>query len=110
VLDGLVFIIGAGDSHRHVLRFDPGSEQWSTLAASSSPRICSVSYVIGGCLYAAGGDNRYSSVERHDAKSNTWTVVDLSSDRSWFGAVTIGSAQEQDILDSLIANALSRQP
>jgi hypothetical protein len=69
------------------------------------------SFVVGGCLYAAGGNGGSESIERYDAASNTWTAVaDMLEGRRWFSAVTIGSAgpaEEQDLFDSLIAKASS---
>jgi hypothetical protein len=70
--------------------------------------------VLGGCLYAAGGDVDGSNVERYDVVSDTWTkVADMLEGRDHFCAVTIGSAGpavEQDLFDSLIAKASNRCP
>jgi hypothetical protein len=110
VLDGLVYIVGArGINHgRGVLRFDPASAVWSTPASTLACREDGASFVVGGCLYAAGGSQ---SVERYDTASNTWTAVaNMLDGRLLFGAVTIGSsgpAEEQDLFDSLIAKASS---
>jgi N-acetylneuraminic acid mutarotase len=108
VLDGLVYIVGVGDSRREVLRFDPVSGAWSTLAPTANRRDDGSSFVVGGYLYAAGGGGD-SSVERYDVASNTWIAMANMLQR-WHscGAVTIGSAgpaEEQDLFDSLIAEA-----
>jgi transcription termination factor Rho len=70
--------------------------------------------VLGGCLYAAGGQLDALSVERYDTTTNTWTAVeDMLDERRSFGAVTIGSpgpAEEQDLFDSLIAKVPSERP
>jgi hypothetical protein len=113
VLNGLVYIVGAGDvsDNSNVLRFDPVSESWSTLAPTLLDRRRGCSFVLSGSLYAAGGedDELTSSVERYDAASNTWTIVgNMLEGRRYFNAITIGSAgtaEEQDLFDALIAKA-----
>jgi hypothetical protein len=115
VLYGLVYIVGAGDNS-NLLCFDPVSESWSTLAPTLLDRRRGCSFVLGGCLYTSGGGlprESYSSVERHDAASNTWAIVgNMLEGRRYFNAVTIGSAgptEEQDLFDALIAKA-SKHP
>jgi tetrahydromethanopterin S-methyltransferase subunit D len=111
VLDGdLVYIVGAGINGKGVLRFDTASGVWSTLGAISNNKHRSATFVVGGCLYVAGGGvNPCSSVERYDVATDTWTAVaDMLEGRANFRAVTIGSggsAEEQDLFDSLIAKA-----
>jgi hypothetical protein len=113
VLDGLVYITGAGRSGCEVLRFDPASGLWANLASTSSNRKRGASFVLSGLLYSAGGSTDSSSaVERYDVASNTWVVVpNMLEGRTYFGAVTIGSAapaEEQDLFDSLIVKASIR--
>jgi hypothetical protein len=112
-MNGLVYIVGAGDNYREVIRFDPASGACSMLAPTSTSREDSASFVVGGCLYAAGGDGGSESVERYDVASNTWeAVADMLGGRQWPGAVTIGSAgpaEEQDLFDLLIAKTSSGQ-
>jgi N-acetylneuraminic acid mutarotase len=122
VLGGLIYIVGAGHRGCEVLRFDPVSGAWSTLATTSIRRY-GVSFVVGGQLCAAGGpgdsggwprDNMNKSMERYDVASNTWAAVaNMHDGREVFGAVTIrsaGSVEEQDLFDSLIAKASSGRP
>ena len=82
----------------------------STLVPTSFFSIFGVSFVVAGCLYAAGGDGQRASVERYDAATNTWTAVaDMLEGRHFFSGVTIGSegpAEDQDLFDSLITKAL----
>jgi kelch-like protein 17 (actinfilin)/kelch-like protein 20 len=97
VLGGLVYIIGAGKDGNEVLCFDPDLDVWSTKVASTLfNRSFGMSFVLGGCLYAAGGLDfgaNSSSVERYDVASDTWTAVgDMSKARHFFGAVAIGCA------------------
>jgi N-acetylneuraminic acid mutarotase len=117
VLDGLIYIVGAGDlsDNSNLLRFDPVSESWSTLAPTSRDREEGCSFVLGGNLYATGGGSgreSYSSVERYDTASNTWIVVgNMLESRRHVSAVTIGSegpTEEQDLFDALIAKASKR--
>jgi hypothetical protein len=109
VLDGdQVYIVGAGDDGKGVLRFDTASGVWSTLGATSDSRRRSATFVAGGCLYmAGGGDDSSSSVERYDVVADTWTAVaNMLEGRLNSCAVTIGSAdsaEDQDLFDSLIA-------
>jgi hypothetical protein len=115
VLNGLVYIVGAGESCREVLRFDPVLGVWSTLVPTVSRRNYGSSFVVGGCLYAAGGDCDQSSVERYDVTSNTWTTMTgMLEGRSAFAVATIfgsvGPIEEQDLFDSLIAKALNGRP
>jgi N-acetylneuraminic acid mutarotase len=114
VLGGLVYIVGIGVNCCEVLRFDPALDAWSTLAPTSSNRKYGVSFVVGGRLYVAGGSGRFNlSVERYHMASNTWTIMsNMHELRGFFGAVTIGSVgsvEQEDIFDSLIAKA-SRGP
>jgi N-acetylneuraminic acid mutarotase len=115
VVGGLVYIVGFGVSGCDVdlLRFDPVSGAWSMLAQTSIGRKYGASFVLGGFMYAVGGDEG-AGVERYDVASNTWAAVaDMLEGRSFFGAVTIRSAeptQEQDLFDSLIAKASCRRP
>ena len=115
VLNGLIYIVGAGIGHQGVFRFDPASDAWSTLAPTIYDRLYGASFVLAGSLFAAGGDNAdaSASVERYDVVTNTWTdVADMLEGRSNFCAVTIGSAspaEEENLFDTLIAKAFSRQ-
>jgi N-acetylneuraminic acid mutarotase len=111
-LDGLVYLVGAGATKREVLSFDPVSAEWRTLARTLRSRAAgSASFVMRGCLYVAGGSPFLSSVDRYDKATDTWTAVaDMLEGRAYFRAVTIrstGPAEEQDLFDSLIAQASS---
>jgi hypothetical protein len=112
VLDAQVYIVGAGMNGRDVLRFDPVSAAWSTQAPTKDSRKEGASFVLDGCLFAAGGP--VSSVERYDVASNTWlAVATMLEGRRNCGAVAIGStgpAEEQDLFDSLIDKASRECP
>jgi hypothetical protein len=110
VLNGdQVYIVGAGDYGKGVLRFDTTSGLWSTLAATSNSKRGVPSFVLGGCLYGAGGIGHPSSMERYDVATDTWTAVsNMLVNRFDCCAVTIGSAdsaEDQDLFDLLIAKA-----
>jgi N-acetylneuraminic acid mutarotase len=115
VLDGnLVYIVGAGEDGKGVLRFNTASGMWSTLGATSNNKRFSATFVVGGSLYAAGGwGNSSSSVERYDVATDMWTAVaDMLEGRCDYRAVTCGSAdpaEGQDLFDSLITKATSKR-
>ena len=115
VLDGLVYIVGAGRDNIHTHRFDPVLGAWSTLAPTLNSHWLGFSFVAGGCLYVAGGGRGCrSSAERYDEATDTWAAVaDMLEGRVYCSAVTIGSsgpAEEQDLFDSLIAKSLKGRP
>jgi hypothetical protein len=101
VLDGyVIYIVGAGNYGQNVLRFDTASGVWSTLGATSDTKRRSATFVLGGCLYVASGEDRSSSVHGSIRRSHRHML----EKRFNFGAVIIGSAQ--DLFDSLIAKAV----
>jgi hypothetical protein len=108
VPDGQVYLLGAGANGHAVLRFDPASEAWTTLAPSLASPHNGTSFVLGAFLYAVegGGDAR---VERCDPVTDTWSAVTDMLESWWrCEAATIGSAGpavEQDFFDALIAKA-----
>jgi hypothetical protein len=110
-LNGLIYIVGAGEMGIKLLCFDPASGVWSVLAQLLQLRYHAGSFVLGGYLYAAGGEVNGQKVGRYDVAADTWTeVADMLEGRMFFGAVSIGSAgstEEQDLFDSLIAKALN---
>jgi hypothetical protein len=106
VLDGMIYIVGAGASGKGVLR---SSDVYTTLTPTLTGRRTGCSFVLAGCLYAAGGSRSPSSVERYDVASNTWTsVADMLQAHVYPCAVTTGPAEEQDLFDSLITKASKR--
>jgi hypothetical protein len=109
VIDGLIYIVGAGDHGHAVLRFDPASGAWGSIAPTLHNRGYGKAFVLGGCMYAAGGSPSGSSTERYDIVTNTWIAqAGMLEGRSHFEAVTIGSvgpAEEEDLFDSLIVKA-----
>jgi N-acetylneuraminic acid mutarotase len=110
VIDGQIYIIGAGDDSRGFLRFAPVTGAWSTLASTLHRRFHAASFVLGGCLYAAGGIGSSSAVERYDVAADTWTAVaNMLKGRHSFGAVAIrptGPTEEQNLFDSLITKSI----
>jgi N-acetylneuraminic acid mutarotase len=109
VLDGLVYLVSAGSACNKLYRFDPASNVWTTLA-SLGRLDDAASFILGGCLYAAGGINNRTNVKRYDAVADTWTpVLDMLQGRVCFGAVTIGCTgpfeEEQNLFDALLKKA-----
>lgn len=114
VLDGMVYILGS-EAHQFVMRFDPATELWSTLASNLNNRRYRSLFVIRGCLHVAPpGVDSTLSVECYDMVSDTWTALARMLDgRSSLRAVTIGytgPVEEQDLFDALITKASSRCP
>jgi hypothetical protein len=111
-LGGMIYIVGAGYDPRGLLRYDPALGVWSTLAPLIQGCYHGASFVLAGCLYVAGGDGTETHVQRYDVTADAWTeVADMLLGRSHFRAVTIGAvgaAEEQDLFDSLIAQAARR--
>jgi N-acetylneuraminic acid mutarotase len=106
VLGGLVYIVG---DEKDVLRFDQVAKTWSTLTYTSHVRSGGVCFAVGGCLYATGGRENITEVERYDVTSNTWVnVANMLEARRYFGAVTNGLAEEQDLFDVLIIKSSGR--
>jgi hypothetical protein len=111
VLSGGIYVTGG---IRELMRFDPATDTWCTLEPLPMDMKAGASFVLDGILYASGGGNRNSNVKRYDVTNDTWTAVaDMLHGRKFFGAVTIGSAgsaEEQDLFESLIAKASARRP
>jgi hypothetical protein len=113
-IGGQVYITGAGEGWREVLRFDIATSAWSNLASTSMSSRFGVSFVLADCLHATGGRDarRCASVEHYDATNNTWTpVANMLEGRRFFRAVCIeseSSTEEQDLFDSLIARAFTQ--
>jgi hypothetical protein len=91
-LGGLIYLVDTGEHNGGHVRYDPASGVWSTLARLRHRCRNGTSFVIGGCLYAAGGKSNESTVQCYDITANTWTeVADMLEGRAHFGAVTIRS-------------------
>ncbi|XP_042637750.1 kelch-like protein 20 [Orycteropus afer afer] len=75
------------------LRYDPKTNQWSSDVAPTSTCRTSVGVaVLGGFLYAVGGQDGVSClniVERYDPKENKWTRVASMSTRRLGVAVAV---------------------
>jgi hypothetical protein len=85
-------VVGVGDTVREFMSYDPVSEVWSNLASLTHKCYHGAFFVLGGFLYAAGGEDSESKVQRYDVTTNTWTeFADMLEGRSHIGAVTIGS-------------------
>jgi N-acetylneuraminic acid mutarotase len=111
-LNGLIYIVGVGGSGADVLCFDPASGDWERKAPTLHNRRYATCFVLGGSLYAAGGIALGSSMERYDVAANEWTLLaSMQEGRHSCCAVTIGSVgtpEEEDLFDSLIAKASNR--
>jgi hypothetical protein len=113
-IDGLLYIVGVdSDDCTALLRYDPVSEVWSMLSSLPNGCIFGDSFVLDGCLYAAGGDDEQSKLQRYDVATDVWTeLADMPEKRQKFGAITIGNAGSnvaENLFDSLIAKANLRE-
>jgi hypothetical protein len=110
VIEGLMYITGAGDSGRDLLRLDPVSGVCTTLTSTRHRRSHAASFVFDGYLYVAGGTTSHRTIERYDTTSNAWTSVRrMREGRQSFSVVTIGpieGTEEQNLFDSLITKAI----
>jgi hypothetical protein len=118
VLDGVIYTMGLGCLGKDVLRYEPASEIWSTLANTLECPCETTSFILGGCLNAVGGsvhqnDDTPFTVERYDTTTDTWTeAANMLKRRSSFCAITIGSTgptKEEDLLDLLIEKVICEQ-
>lgn len=80
--------------------YDPHTNKWTSCASMANCRGGVGVGVANGCLYALGGYDatakgsnacRYSSVERYDPKTDTWTMVaPMSLARDAIGVCLLG--------------------
>jgi hypothetical protein len=111
-LDGRVYIMNAGVSWHATLCFDVASGVRSTLAPTTFHGMIAT-FILSGCLYVVETREVGSCMERYDVATDTWTAIaDLLQGRRSFGAIgieSVGAAEEQDLFDSLIAEACIRR-
>lgn len=84
VLSGTIFVIGGRDiweALNSVECYVPGVNMWVPVSAMIERRSTAQAGVANNILYVYGGWNDNSSVlntlEKYDAKENTWTLVIL---------------------------------
>jgi hypothetical protein len=76
IIDGLIHLSVIGTSRgKRVLQFDPVSLKWTKFAPIFITRNGGSSFALGGSLFAVGGKEEPSSVERYDAATSAWTMV-----------------------------------
>jgi hypothetical protein len=110
-LDGLIYVVGVGDIFSGLICYDPTSEVWSILASLTYGCTQGLSYILGGCLYAAGGHGSESKVQRYNVTTNAWTeVANMLEGRTHFGAVAIGYIiVTSSVTPRSYSNAVKRQ-
>jgi N-acetylneuraminic acid mutarotase len=54
-------------------RFNPGTNQWATLANPVSGHVHGMAAVMGGKFYVVGGEDQANLLEVYDAGTNKWT-------------------------------------
>jgi hypothetical protein len=104
----LIYVVGYSSSTKRVLRFNPSMGTWSTVVPTLENHWRGTTFVLEGCLYAAGGVSNMASVERYDEASDTWSAVaNMLHGRRFFGAVVITNPSEDvNLFDSLISESL----
>jgi hypothetical protein len=101
ILGGLVYVV----ANIGVLRFNPASGEWKTLAPTLIGHAEGCSFVANGCLFAAGGED--FSMERYDVATNVWTAMTEALFPRWYSfcAVAMRLGEEENLFDALITNA-----
>ena len=97
-----------------MVRLDPASGSWHTVASMSTPRSYLSAFILGGHIYAAGGnvddDTSLSSVERYDAEADSWSPVAAMSTARWGASAAVvgeaGDGGDMDLFESIIARAV----
>jgi hypothetical protein len=111
-VDGRVYILKAGVSEQESMCFDPVKGVWCMLAPTTFDTNIAA-FTLSGCLHVVRRMRSASTIERYDVATDTWTAMtDLP--HGWIACNAIGiescPAEEQDLFDSLIAQAAARRP
>jgi len=73
--------------------YEPAGDTWTPGPAMPAPRRGLSAAVVGGTIYAVGGDYEWvvlSAVDAFDTATNTWaTACHLNAPRAWAGAAAI---------------------
>jgi N-acetylneuraminic acid mutarotase len=93
-LGGYLYIIGGTGGSNALLRYEPGRDEWSSLASLSESREHTAATVLDGKIYALGGrwadSGELTSVEVYDPVTDSWTSASsLQTARGGFAAVTV---------------------
>ena len=93
-----------------VLRFDPASGSWSTVAPMSRSRWYFGLFVLGGCMYAADGYRTEQLVEKYGPDTDSWSNVSpmLGNGRRYVCAQSVTTRAQivkENLFDMLIAKA-----
>ena len=112
VLGDMVYVVGGLSAAvvclSSVSRFDPASGSWSTVVPMSKARAYFGLFVLGGCMYAAGGLGTEQSAEKYDPDTDSWSDVSpmLGNGRRVFCAQSVTTRAEiveENLFDHLIA-------
>ncbi len=112
VLGGMIYVAGGRDSAdvklSSVLRYDPSSDTWSTVAAMTQVHEYPAVFALDGCVYAAGGrgaSGPVSTVEKYEPAFDRWSAVrSMGSARVMFKAVAL--TVEENVFDAMMRRAL----
>jgi hypothetical protein len=102
VLGGLIYVAGGLDFT--VVRYDPSSDTWSTLASMPQRRIGCALFALDGCVYAAGGHGN-ATVVKYEPEFDRWSAVaSMTTTRAYLGACAL--TLQVDVFDAMVTRAL----
>ena len=90
VVNGIFYVMGAGNNLDALEAYDPGTNTWSTMASMPTGRNNFGVGVINGKIYAVGGEDVNShplnNLEVYDPATNTWAIKSpMPTTRCWLG-------------------------
>ena len=95
VLPGCDETVSAADCHTAgpwpFYRYDPRTDQWTTLPQPPELHIDAIAGVIGGKFYVAAGDGLGTRLDVFDPVTNAWTTKKaLPRQRAWSAGAAVG--------------------
>lgn len=93
VIDGDIYVIGAYGSadSTELLRYDPGEDEWESLAELPDESSNLTTAMLDDQLYAIGGSGNARTIFRYDPDSDEWEDLsdtdDVEMDNAHIGAV-----------------------
>ena len=98
-LGGMLFVAG-GIGRNSVVRYDPGLDTWSEVAAMASAKHNFGLFALGGLMYAVDKQG----MEVYDPATSSWSVGQATGvPRDSFAACTV--KMEVNVFDAMMARA-----
>jgi len=94
-LDNYIYILGGTGESNALLRYDPSSDKWTSLASLSESREHTSAVALDGKIYAIGGrwseTGELTSVEVYDPAIDSWSssAPSLQTARGGFSSVAV---------------------